>query len=892
MDIAKKYSLNQKGFEIGGVLFLMGIGVLLRLYHLHQESVWWDEYTSLTHLNASTWISFLQQNRTLDPATLPLYYSLEYFWAHTFGASVTSLRLLSVLLSLLTMPLLYLFGKRCFGSLAGMVALLCFALSPIHVFHGQSIRMYVLFTLLALLSGYSFLQLLRTASKRWWCLHIVANFLLLWTHPFATLLIFTEGVCLAFCYRRPIRRLVLWGGSQGLCVTPLLLYIINIKFWSQGSTASWFQRPSFPRFLADLIADDVVAFTYQLRVSEKANTLLVASQPVWNLLLTALFLFALVGGAFLLRRRSQQNASSFSVQEHIFLLLWLFLPATLLYLTSLVWRPCIFPRYTLHSSLALYLLLGGAIAALPKKGLRYITLGLLIIAYSAQLLLALPGPQRTDWKQAARYIDASHAPNTLVLIHKSIWRDVFSYNLGPSDHPVSSSETLPILADQAAYYLALESATTPVWAILPASYFSTASDGKFEQELDRRKLAYTLTTFPAIKPLWVYQITAKGKSLPSVSNTEDTIEGFTNLTMALAETGHCDQAETVMQTLIEVYPAWTRSYSSLKEAIEKREYIKEACEATRLYRRGCGYLKDGFPLFAIRVLRQAMELEPHFSEMAPSEKNQENDTELLTQDPKYLHIYGLALAESGDYATAEKYLRKTIEIEPSSGSIYESILRNFENNSVRPQHIEAVHALHAGFAAKSDGNLEKAVQHLQRATQLDPDCSAAWHALGLGLIELGRLQEARDVFRHIVTLSASDAILYTYIQQTLENGLPPQKAVEAFYLVLAGIGHQGTEYEKAAEYFQKAIDITPDFALAYIALADIRFLQGNIDAGLAAIDKMLVCPSKQIEYWHPLCTALFKSRSHEQARAEIARLESLGVELPLSFVKWFHEELK
>lgn len=178
------------------------VGALLRFYRIGLESVWWDEYTSLMHLGAPDLLSFLKLNRTLDPATLPLYYTLEYLWWHGVSASVPGLRILSICLGLLTIGMLYLLGRDLFGRGAGLLAALCLAVSPIHIFHAQGIRMYVLMTLLAVCSVYTYMKVMR-AGGGWWALHGGANLLLLWTHPFALLLLVVEALFLLApaCFR-------------------------------------------------------------------------------------------------------------------------------------------------------------------------------------------------------------------------------------------------------------------------------------------------------------------------------------------------------------------------------------------------------------------------------------------------------------------------------------------------------------------------------------------------------------------------------------------------------------------------------------------------------------------------------------------------------------------
>lgn len=52
-----------------------------------------------------------------------------------------------------------------------------------------------------------------------------------------------------------------------------------------------------------------------------------------------------------------------------------------------------------------------------------------------------------------------------------------------------------------------------------------------------------------------------------------------------------------------------------------------------------------------------------------------------------------------------------------------------------------------GNAYLSSGLAEKAVEHLSKATELDPGHSASWKQLGKALAQAGREPEAKDAYR-------------------------------------------------------------------------------------------------------------------------------------------------
>jgi uncharacterized membrane protein len=197
--------MNSKTFLC---LFLILLtGYLYRSVGLSYESIWWDEFSSVVHLKplseyetspdftrwaqgvhyepSANLLHFLIKNRSMDPATMPLYYSIEYLWHTYIDESYYSLRLLSIFIGLIVICCTYVLGNTSFNASVGLVSALLVALSPIHRQFSQEIRMYSLFTLLVILSMLIFILWYREQKRSTFIYYLLITFLLLWTHPFA-----------------------------------------------------------------------------------------------------------------------------------------------------------------------------------------------------------------------------------------------------------------------------------------------------------------------------------------------------------------------------------------------------------------------------------------------------------------------------------------------------------------------------------------------------------------------------------------------------------------------------------------------------------------------------------------------------------------------------------
>ncbi len=125
------------------------LGGALRFYRIGSQGLWLDEAFSVWLGRQPVtemwgWLLKIDQHP-------PLYYTLLHFWM-IFGDTEGYVRGLSALAGTLTIPVIYLLGRRLGGMRVGLLAALLLALSPFHVRFAQETRMYTLLTLNATLA--------------------------------------------------------------------------------------------------------------------------------------------------------------------------------------------------------------------------------------------------------------------------------------------------------------------------------------------------------------------------------------------------------------------------------------------------------------------------------------------------------------------------------------------------------------------------------------------------------------------------------------------------------------------------------------------------------------------------------------------------------------------
>ncbi len=131
------------------VALVMVLALVIRLVGIERESLWIDEAYSLWFARQS--YGDLVGDIALTEFNPPLYYLVLHIWVDLFGESVTSIRLLSSLINVATIPFVYLTARWSVtgqnGHVTGLVAATLFALCFAEIQYSQEARTYALLVL-------------------------------------------------------------------------------------------------------------------------------------------------------------------------------------------------------------------------------------------------------------------------------------------------------------------------------------------------------------------------------------------------------------------------------------------------------------------------------------------------------------------------------------------------------------------------------------------------------------------------------------------------------------------------------------------------------------------------------------------------------------------------
>ena len=376
------------------LLFLLFMAWALRTTTLTLQSMWLDEVMSLYFTQGT----FSETLRTIvrPEHNGPLFYFLLFWWRRLSGDSDFAVRYMSVLFSVLTLPLLYQLARRLLTEQTATLAMALAAFSPFALWFAQETRMYSLHMWAATASTLALLEAFRKGNWWRWAIYVVLLSFTLYSHFFGGFLALAQiGMSSILGWKRWHRWLAYGLSIVILTMThiPLLQFAWNVIRYYQPRDI-WRQFVPLKGIIQDLLSQ----YFYRLSYSEIAS---------WLLLLPAIFLSWGIIGLFCLRRR---DAWILPIQAMI--------PVLIFYLISYR-APVYSAKYLSAIAPAVWILASWGIERMVSLwrplGLGAVVLGLLMVSGIIRDLTN-PNFQREDWRFVAHYLEAHEGFNDIVVI--------------------------------------------------------------------------------------------------------------------------------------------------------------------------------------------------------------------------------------------------------------------------------------------------------------------------------------------------------------------------------------------------------------------------------------------------------------------------------------------
>jgi len=387
---------------------IMGGALFLRLYHLTAESFWFDEAYSVVFSERPLW-DFSPFRLEGPPFTdRNLYHLLLHFWL-LLGREDLTIRLLSVLIGGSSVAGIYLLARELFDKRVGLWSAALLAISPLHVWYSQEVRMYGLVTALSLFSAYFVLRGIRGGRIADWIGYILCAVAGLYTHTFAAFVILSQGVYVLYLLRTrqtSKRRFWSWLGVEavvGILALPLLWGLVNQQ--QQGWWA-WIDVRYGSTGLRDLL-DTLIAFGF-------GTTFGGGRVWIWGGALAAAI--AILMGIASVKVSREGIVLHFPFDEEvIFCLLYLLVPLGMVFVISQV-RNMYVLRYLLPFLPPFVILMGRGVSRVKPLPWRMILAGVIFLVSARSLQTMYQKQHKEDWRGLAHYLDASVGTNDLIFV--------------------------------------------------------------------------------------------------------------------------------------------------------------------------------------------------------------------------------------------------------------------------------------------------------------------------------------------------------------------------------------------------------------------------------------------------------------------------------------------
>jgi mannosyltransferase len=388
------------------------LGAELRLHLLSIRSLWIDEASSV-HFATMPWLPFLRLLWSYQ-GNMTLYYVLLRAWIH-LGDSEFTVRCLSVLFGVLTIPATYALGARLFDRATGLFAAVLLSVHSFHIAFSQEARGYSLLSLLLVLTTYALVEAMesnqngsgqiesnQTQSSQTqsnqklgdWIAFAVIAALCVYAHIFAVLALAAHALAIVFPrpYQVRARTIAVTASVFAFVSAPMGAFVLL----RHSDQIDWVPRPT----LAEL----------------RGFLDLLTSQGGILLVVVYLTLCAL---AFLHPAGVNRGKEAWSLR---LLALWLVLPPSLTLAASLI-KPVFLPRYMVMSVPALAILAARGVTNLfSVHAVKYWA-----AAPAVLLLVSLSGVgvhryfenrkvDVLDWRSAVNYVLEHQQPGDGALI--------------------------------------------------------------------------------------------------------------------------------------------------------------------------------------------------------------------------------------------------------------------------------------------------------------------------------------------------------------------------------------------------------------------------------------------------------------------------------------------
>lgn len=218
------------------ILFIIGVAVAtigLRVLFLNTD-IWYDEACSWFTAKQSFPVGIIHNLLTIDLQHTPLYFFLLHFWIKLFGDFEISMRILSLIFGIATVPMVYIVSKKITTPIVSKFATVLAAISPILVLFSVEVRMYPMVIFLVLVSLNYLIDFEQKNDKKSLVKLIVADVLIPYTLVGGFLYNLSVYICYSiYLFKNKKEQFFSYIKSVGIELVLLIPYFYLITYYAK-----------------------------------------------------------------------------------------------------------------------------------------------------------------------------------------------------------------------------------------------------------------------------------------------------------------------------------------------------------------------------------------------------------------------------------------------------------------------------------------------------------------------------------------------------------------------------------------------------------------------------------------------------------------------------------
>jgi uncharacterized membrane protein len=231
-------------------MMFVAAAAAIRCFHLESQGLWNDEMFSFEVANLP--LGEIQSSLIAHFHHPPLFFYLLHFVLLIFGQHAWALRFIPAASGSLTVGLVYYCSSKLLDDRAGIAAGLLCLVAPFHLAYSQEGRPYALAGLLALMSYWSLLLVVREQKIRWMTCYVLTSIALLATHHWGIFVLASEVVFIMLFAKYSVdlrKKFILMWIVVGILYLPEAVGLFEQSTTHDRAGWFWVDRPDAKELL-------------------------------------------------------------------------------------------------------------------------------------------------------------------------------------------------------------------------------------------------------------------------------------------------------------------------------------------------------------------------------------------------------------------------------------------------------------------------------------------------------------------------------------------------------------------------------------------------------------------------------------------------------------------